>query len=592
MKPTSESLSAQESRYLSVAEGYCVPARVGGEQPEAKDQSQTKVNSIRPRHLASRRTGGICGENPPGVPCEAHGTSHVIRRDKSRSMRTDEGAGVLGVGMVGRPHGVSQDRCSAQGWSGRRQSPHSSLEASNDRGAKADREMNAQGPTVPQTPGAVPERATPPGDSDDPQEEYLRMSLGSCMVWTQRMLQALERGNEGRKWHTLIDKVYAPANLRSALCTVTQRKTSAGVDGRSAQSVADQAEAEVALIERLLREGKYEPQPVRRVWIDKPGSNEKRPLGIPTIRDRITQTALLYVIEPIFEYSFAEHSYGFRPKRSAKQATTRVEALLKEGRHWVVDADIKGYFDNIPHDKLIERVRDKIADTGVLGLIEKFLRQGVMESMNGWNPTEQGTPQGAVISPLLANIYLDPLDRLMVSQQREMVRYADDFVILCRSQAEAEEVLEQVRAWMSEAGLTLHPEKTRIVDATQRGGFEFLGWHFERGYRWPRDKSQKRLKASIRKHTKRHNGHSLKTIVTRVNRVVRGWGNYFRGGVRTVSPKIDGWIRGRLRSILRARDKRKGRGRGLDHNRYPNDYFTQKGLTSLYAVTHPESQVT
>ena len=413
------------------------------------------------------------------------------------------------------------------------------------------------------------------------------MSTGSCMVWTQRMLQALERGNDSRKWHTLIDKVYAPANLRSALCTVTQRKTSAGVDGRSAQSVANQAEVEVALIERLLREGKYEPQPVRRVWIDKPGSREKRPLGIPTIRDRITQTALLYVIEPIFEHSFAEQSYGFRPGRGAKQAVARVEALLNEGRHWIVDADIKGYFDNIPHEQLIERVKDKIADTRVLGLIEKFLRQGVMESMNGWNPTEQGTPQGAVISPLLANMYLDPLDQLMVAQGREMVRYADDFVILCQTQAEAEEALAQVQQWMNKAGLTLHPEKTRIVDATQRGGFEFLGWHFERGMKWPREKSQKKLKESIREHTKRHNGSSLKTIITRVNRVVRGWGNYFRGGVRTVSPKIDGWIRKRLRSILRARDKRHGCGRGRDHNRYPNNYFAERKLTSLYQITHP-----
>jgi RNA-directed DNA polymerase len=339
------------------------------------------------------------------------------------------------------------------------------------------------------------------------------------------MLQALERGNDGRKWHTLIDKVYAPANLRSALSTVTQRKTSPGIDGRSAASVARDAEAEVATVERLLREGKYEPQPVKRVWIPKPGSREKRPLGIPTIRGRIVETALRDVIEPIFEHSFAEHSYGFRPKRSAKQAVARVEVLLKEGRHWVVDADIKGYFDNIPHEQLMDRVSDKISDSRVLGLIEKMLKQGVMETMKGWTPTEQGTPQGAVISPLLANIYLDPLDHQMAEMGREMIRYADDFVILCKTQAEAEEALEHVRAWMSKAGLTLHPEKTRIVDATQRGGFEFLGWHFERGYKWPREKSQKKLKDSIRERTRRHNGNSLKTVITRVNQVVRGWGN-------------------------------------------------------------------
>ena len=385
--------------------------------------------------------------------------------------------------------------------------------------------MNAPRPERPQTPGAVPAGATPPGDSGQEQEATLPMSQGSRLIWTQRMLQALERGNDGRKWHTLIDKVYAPANLRSALSTVTQRKTSPGIDGRSAASVARDAEAEVATVERLLREGKYEPQPVKRVWIPKPGSREKRPLGIPTIRGRIVETALRDVIEPIFEHSFAEHSYGFRPKRSAKQAVARVEVLLKEGRHWVVDADIKGYFDNIPHEQLMDRVSDKISDSRVLGLIEKMLKQGVMETMKGWTPTEQGTPQGAVISPLLANIYLDPLDHQMAEMGREMIRYADDFVILCKTQAEAEEALEHVRAWMSKAGLTLHPEKTRIVDATQRGGFEFLGWHFERGYKWPREKSQKKLKDSIRERTRRHNGNSLKTVITRVNQVVRGWGN-------------------------------------------------------------------
>lgn len=438
--------------------------------------------------------------------------------------------------------------------------------------------MNAPRPERPQTPGAVPAGATPPGDSGQEQEATLPMSQGSRLIWTQRMLQALERGNDGRKWHTLIDKVYAPANLRSALSTVTQRKTSPGIDGRSAASVARDAEAEVATLERLLREGKYEPRPVKREWIPKPGSREKRPLGIPTIRGRIVETALRDVIEPIFEHSFAEHSYGFRPKRSAKQAVAREEALLEEGRHWVVDADIKGYFDNIPHEQLMDRVSDKISDSRVLALIEKMLKQGVMETINGWTPTEQGTPQGAVISPLLANIYLDPLDHQMAELGREMIRYADDFVILCKTQAEAEEALEHVRAWMSKAGLTLHPEKTRIVDATQRGGFEFLGWHFERGYKWPREKSQKKLKDSIRERTRRHNGHSLKAIITRVNQVVRGWGNYFQGGVRTVSPKIDGWIRGRLRSILRVRAKRHGRGRGRDHNRYPNDYFAERGL--------------
>lgn len=401
------------------------------------------------------------------------------------------------------------------------------------------------------------------------------------------MLQALERGNDGRQWHTLIDKVFSPKTLKEALKTVTARNGSPGVDGQTAQAVRTRWEQYTALMERLLREGRYEPKPVRRVWIDKPGSRDKRPLGIPTIRDRIVQTALLYVLEPVYEYSFHEHSYGFRPGRNARQAVDRVEELLAAGHTWVVDADIKGYFDNIPQDQLLARVKEKIADSRVLGLLEKFLKQGVMEDLNGWTPTETGTPQGAVISPLLANIYLNPPDHSMDAQGYQMVRYADDFVILCRTEAEAREALAKVQAWMKTAGLTLHPDKTRIVDATVKGGFEFLGWHFERGMKWPREKSQAKLKEAIRGQTRRSEGQSLKTIIGAVNRRLRGWGQYFRGGVQSVSPKIDTWVRMRLRSILRRREKRKGRGRGRDHNRYPNVFFAEAGLIPLQLITHP-----
>ncbi len=225
----------------------------------------------------------------------------------------------------------------------------------------------------------------------------------------------------------------------------------------------------------------------------------------------------------------------------------------------------------------MERVGEKIADSRVLKLIEKFLRQGVMETAKEWTPTKKGTPQGAVMSPLLANIYLNALDHLMVEKGRQMVRYADDFVILCASQEEAEAALQEVRQWMEEAGLTLNPEKTRIVDARERGGFEFLGWHFERGLGWPREKSRQKFKESIREKTRRGNGRSIQAIIAEVNRVIRGWGNYFQGGVSNVSPPLDSWIRMRLRSILRRRDKRKGRGRGYDHNRYPNAWFAEQG---------------
>jgi len=291
------------------------------------------------------------------------------------------------------------------------------------------------------------------------------------------------------------------------------------------------------------------------------------------------------VLEPIFERDFAEHSYGFRPGRRAQQAIARVENLLGQGRVWVVDADLKGYFDSIPQDKLLQAVGKKIADGRVLQLLEKYLKQGVLDSAKDWQPTEQGTPQGAVISPLLANIYLDPLDHQMVRQGREMIRYADDFIILCRSQAEAQEALVEVAAWVKEAGLVLHPSKTRIVDASQPGGFDFLGWHFERGWKWPREKSVSRFKEVLRDQTPRKHGQSLPMIIGGLNRRLRSWAGYFAGGNGSLYTELDKWLRMRLRSILRKRERRKGRGRGLDHQRYPNAYFAELGLISLNALT-------
>jgi len=400
------------------------------------------------------------------------------------------------------------------------------------------------------------------------------------------MLEALERGNDKRKWHTLYDKVFSPKTLGLALQAVVANRGAPGNDGITTKMVAARSEEEIAVMERLLKESRYEPQAVKRVWRDKPGSKEKRPLGLPIVRDRIVQKALQIVLEPIFERDFAEASYGFRPGRSARQAVERVETLLKEGKLWVVDADIKGYFDNIPHDKMMSRVGEKVADSRVLGLIEKFLKQGVMESGKGWTPTETGTPQGAVISPLLANIYLDPLDHQMAAGRKDMVRYADDFVILCESLEEAEAALKSVRQWTEAAGLTLHPEKTRIVEVGGGGGFEFLGWHFERGYKWPRKKSEEKLKEAIRAKTRRKNGGSIHEIIADVNRTLRGWGNYFRGGVRNVPKRLDAWVRMRLRSILRRRDNRRGPGRGRDHVRYTNAWIAGRGLISLQTITH------
>jgi RNA-directed DNA polymerase len=304
-------------------------------------------------------------------------------------------------------------------------------------------------------------------------------------------------------------------------------------------------------------------------------------LGVPTVEDRVVQTAIRNVIEPIFENIFAEHSYGFRPGQGAKDALRRVDQLLRSGKVWVIDADLEGYFDSIPQDKLLAAVAEQIADGPLLELIQRFLRQGVMESGKGWTPTEQGTPQGAVISPLLANLYLNPLDLVMAKAGQEMVRYADDFVILCESEAEAREVMEQLRDWVEKAGLILHPTKTRIVDASQKGGFDFLGYHFERGHRWPRQKSLDKFKETIRQKTGRLRPGSMRDIIEDVNRTLRGWFEYFKHSNRWTFPNLDKWVRGRLRTIERKRHKLPGRARGRDHQRWPNAYFTLLGLISL-----------
>ena len=398
------------------------------------------------------------------------------------------------------------------------------------------------------------------------------------------MLTALEQGVKGGKWFSLIDKVYAPDNLAAAFTRVAANGGAAGVDHQTVAQYESQLSVNQEKLATELKDGSYCPQAVRRVWINKPGTKERRPLGIPTVRDRVAETALRNVMEPIFERDFAEQSYGFRPQRGAKQALRRVDALLRAGYTWVVDADLKSYFDSIPHEPLLARVQEKVSDGRVIKLLQAYLEQGVMEGLASWTPTA-GTPQGAVISPLLSNIYLDPLDRLLAERRAELVRYADDFVILCRTEAEAQQALSWVQDWTVRNGLSLHPEKTRIVDATIRGGFDFLGYHFERGYRWPRAKSIKKLRDTIRSKTRRTNGQALTVIIADVNKTLRGWFEYFKHSHKTTFRRQDSWVRMRLRSILRKRQHLRGRGRGADHQRWPNAYFAKHGLCSL-ATAH------
>lgn len=451
-------------------------------------------------------------------------------------------------------------------------------------GAKGGRKANPKEAGTGEEPPSIVSRAS--GDKQDGEDLWQRYGAQRG-VWSQGMLEALERGVKGGKWFSLIDKVYADQTLALSWEKVKSNAGACGVDGITVERFDKQAESRLLAVKEQLKRGVYQPQPTKRVWIEKPGSPEKRPLGIPTVRDRVVQNAVRMVIEPIFERVFAQQSYGFRSRRSCKDALRRVAELLKEGLAWVVDIDIKGYFDSIPHDRLMELVAEYVADGRVLGLIESFLKAGVMEGMESWEP-EEGTPQGGVISPLLANIYLNPLDWLMERMGMQMVRYADDMVVLCREEETARKALEAVRSWMEEAGLSLHPEKTRVVKFSEPGShFDFLGYRFWRSSKGGgikklvRPKSKKKLKEKLKRLTRRNSGKCMHAIAKQLNPILKGWYGYFKHACQDLMREIDGWIRGRLRAILRKRRGRKGRARGRDHQRWSNRYFAQLGFFSL-----------
>lgn len=400
-------------------------------------------------------------------------------------------------------------------------------------------------------------------------------------VWTERMVSALGNGVKGGRWFSLIDKVYAPATLAAAWAKVRANGGAAGVDRQSIERFAARAEDYLAELTSDLRTGHYRPQPVRRVDIPK-GDGKTRPLGIPTVKDRIVQTAVKFTLEPIFEAVFLPSSYGFRPGRGCKDALREVDRLIRDGYTFVVDADLRSYFDSIPHGRLMERVEARISDGRVLALLQGWLDQDVLHGMERWTPTG-GTPQGAVISPLLANLYLHPLDELLAGRGYRMVRYADDFVVLCRSRDEAEAALTDIREWVEANGLSLHPDKTHLGDCRQPGqGFDFLGYRFEAGQRLVRKKSLDRFKDKIREKTRRTQGIGLERIIANLNPVLRGWFNYFKHAHWMTFPRLDGFIRRRLRAILR---KQTGRGgMGLCYaatSRWPNAFFAQAGLFTL-----------
>lgn len=384
------------------------------------------------------------------------------------------------------------------------------------------------------------------------------------------------------KHHSLIDKVYKRLNLCIAFEKVKANGGAGGIDKVSLEEFERNQDLNLEEIHRLLYEDKYQPQPVKRVFIPKP-NGDKRPLGIPTIRDRVVQQALLNRIGKIFEVKFMDCSYGFRPNRSALGAIQRVEGYFKEGYQWVVEVDIKSFFDTVGHEKLIDLAAEEIADGRVLRLIRSFLTSGVMSEMETRYQTS-GTPQGGVISPLLANIYLHPYDEKMTAEGYKVVRYADDVIILCRRKQAAERALERTKQILqTELGLALSEEKTRIVHKSQP--FEFLGYLFGRGYsdyKMPRKRAIDSFKDKVRRITRRQQPKKLEEVISEINPVIRGWRNYFiHGNCKRVFWELDCWIENRLRAF-------KVKTWGLrTHLKMPHEMFEKLGLATLNETFYP-----
>jgi RNA-directed DNA polymerase len=390
----------------------------------------------------------------------------------------------------------------------------------------------------------------------------------------------LVRKEQKKKHHSLIDKVWNWKNLNEAWEKVKQNRGAGGIDEVSIEEFDQNKEQNLNEIQRMLKQDRYKPKPVKRVYIPKP-DGKQRPLGIPAIRDRVVQQALKKVIEPIFEAGFLDSSFGYRPEKSAKQAIEQIEEVRDEGYEWVVDADIKAFFDTVNHEKLIDAVAERISDGRVLKLIKSFLEADIMGQGLGLVKNVIGTPQGGVISPLLANIYLHYFDERMAELGYEVVRYADDFLVLCGSEVEAMEALSHVKEILGELELTLHPDKTRIKNFSE--GVDFLGFTIHISHKVPRKEAVKKYKDAVRRVTRRNFPINLEMVIQRLNPVVIGWGNYFKiANVNWLYKRLDSWTRMRLRAF---REKKKSY---CSNCRITNEFMRNLGLKSLSTLLNPE----
>ena len=395
-------------------------------------------------------------------------------------------------------------------------------------------------------------------------------------------------GKEMRDWNkiyharlkefSLYGKVIDPGRLGRAWVSVRSNRGSGGVDEVSIGTFEKNLEENLQELHRVLKNKEYEPQPVRRVLIPK-DNGKFRPLGIPTIRDRVVQESLKTVLEPIFEGIFLPCSHGYRPGKDPHLALRKARAYIKHGMNWVVDADIEGFFDHVDHKILVDLLSEQIADGTVLELVESMLRAGVMTG-DQFAETDEGTPQGGVISPLLANVYLNHFDRRMGEEGYLIVRYADDFLIFCKSELDANWALETARTILrDELKLNLNESKTKIVNM-EEDSIEFLGFDFNKGRFNPKKKAVERFKAKIRNGTRRQQPKNLKMVIDSVNPIIRGWGLYFRNLTRkSLFWNLDQWIRGRLRSF-----KRKKRTGIVIRFAIPIAEFRQLGLFSLKSI--------